>query len=595
MRATQKTNRFSRASECRIALRIKKSQIHILLAVALAALGACGPLAEVSKTEAKLGAQYGTIAELRRAEQAIADARKLKRTDPNGAVGFYLCGLEAAAKELRKNPGDRLALRDYDFALSRVFSIIRDAHFDPWTHPLHVPAPDGGEYVLTQRPAANRLWKPQEFDLIPADELNVHGKFVVPRVTRQGIGASLVAVRTQQAPRIRQRFVPASIYLAVTAVAHLSGRKYDIEFIDPLSMETATLSGRSLPSGADFTAPLALGLSRERPEKIGLPAMFDPERFANTAHLTQVQPYDPKKIPVLFVHGLQSTPVTWVPLVNTIWADPILRRNYQVWVFSYPSGYPIPYSALLLRRELDALNKTSPNHRPIVLVGHSMGGILSRLMITDSSGDKVWRYFFGTLPAQTKLSPESKALVREALVFKRRRDVARVIFISTPHRGSLIARSPIGRIASSMIRKSIEFVRLGPAILQASVVQEDPAVMKLKRMPNSIDTLSPNDPFVKIMNALPLAKDVPYHSIIGDRGRGDTPHSSDGVVPYWSSHVGGAKSEKIVPSDHGANQNPEGIAEVVRILKEHIESKGSVTKRQPRISRQGMLDVSAPR
>ena len=167
--------------------------------------------------------------------------------------------------------------------------------------------------------------------------------------------------------------------------------------------------------------------------------------------------------------------MTWVPLVNTIWADPILRRNYQVWVFSYPSGYPIPYSALLLRRELDALNKTFPNHRQIVLVGHSMGGILSRLMITDSSGDKVWRYFFGTLPAQTKLSPESKALVREALVFKRRRDVARVIFISTPHRGSLIAGSPIGRIASGMIRKSVEFVRLGPEILQASVVQEDPA------------------------------------------------------------------------------------------------------------------------
>ena len=153
-------HRFSRASECRIALRIKRSQTHTLLAAALAALGACAPLAEVSKTEPKLGAQYGTIVELRRAEQAIADVQKLKRTDPNRAVGFYLCGLEAAAKELRENPRDRLALRDYDFALSRVFSIIRDAHLDPWTHPLHVPAPDGGEYVLTQRPAANRLWKP---------------------------------------------------------------------------------------------------------------------------------------------------------------------------------------------------------------------------------------------------------------------------------------------------------------------------------------------------------------------------------------------------------------------------------------------------
>ena len=374
MRATQKTNRFSRTSECRIALRIKKSQSHILLAVALAALGACGPLAEVSKTEPKLGAQYGTIVELRRAEQAIDDAEKLKRTDPNRAVGFYLCGLEEAAKELWKNRRDRLALRDYNFALSRVFSILRDAHLDPWTRPLHVPAPDGGEYVLTQRPAANRLWKPQEFDLIPADELNVRGKFVVPRVTRQGIGASLVAVRNQQAPRIRQRFVPPRIYLAVTAVAHLSGRKYEIEFIDPLSMETATLSGRSLPSGADFTAPLALGcpandLRRSVCRRCST-RRDSPARPASRKSNRTIQ-----KIPVLFVHGLQSTPVTWVPLVNTIWADPILRRNYQVWVFSYPSGYPIPYSALLLRRELDALNKTFPNHRQIILVGHSMGGI----------------------------------------------------------------------------------------------------------------------------------------------------------------------------------------------------------------------------
>ncbi|HET7228136.1 MAG TPA: hypothetical protein VFJ55_05810, partial [Chthoniobacterales bacterium] len=264
------------------------------------------------------------------------------------------------------------------------------------------------------------------------------------------------------------------------------------------------------------------------------------------------------------------------PMLNAFWTDPVVRRNYQVWVFNYPTGYPIPYSALLLRRQLEALNKAFPNHRRIVLVGHSMGGIVSRLMITDSRGDKVWRYFFGTSPAQTKFSPESKALLREALIFKPRRDVARVIFIATPHRGSMVAQGPIGRIASSLIRKPLEFVRLGPEIMQASVVQEDPGVMKLKRIPNSIDTLSPSDAFVKIVNALPLAKGVPYHSIIGDRGRGDTPNSSDGVVPYWSSHIEGVKSEKIVPSDHGANQSPQGIAEVVRILKLHIESRGSV-------------------
>jgi hypothetical protein len=202
-----------------------------------------------------------------------------------------------------------------------------------------------------------------------------------------------------------------------------------------------------------------------------------------------------------------------------------------------------------------------------------MGGIISRLMVTDSGGDKLWRDFFGKSPAQTALSPESKALLKEALIFKPRHDVARVIFISTPHRGSVIAQGPIGRLASSLIHMPMESVRLGPEILQASVVQEEPGMLKLKRMPNSIDTLAPNDPFVKSMNALTLAKGIPYHSIMGDRGRGDAPNSSDGVVPYWSSHVSGAKSEKIAPSDHGPNQNPEGIAEVIRIFKEHGQTK----------------------
>jgi pimeloyl-ACP methyl ester carboxylesterase len=300
--------------------------------------------------------------------------------------------------------------------------------------------------------------------------------------------------------------------------------------------------------------------------------MLVPEKFAEKARLTRLQPYDPKKIPVLFVHGLQDTMTTWAPMVNALRADPVLRRNYQLWVFSYPTGYMIPYSALLLRRELDALNKVFPNHRPIVLVGHSMGGIISRLMITDTYGDKVWRNYFGKSPEQTNLSPQTRALLTEALIFKRRPDVACVIFISTPHRGSIIAKNSIGRIASSIVRMPAYLVTLGHEMLQASV-QDDPAVMRMTRIPNSIDTLSPNNRFVKIMNTLPIAKGVPYHSIIGDRGRGDTPNSSDGVVAYWSSHLDGAKSERIVPSSHGAHQNAQGIAEVARILKEHVGSK----------------------
>ena len=145
--AVHKTNRFSPTSYRCIASRIKRNQTLFPLIAALATLGACAPLAEVREVNPKLGAQHGTLPQLHRAEQAIADAEKFKRTDPKKAVGFYLGGVESATNELRKNPKDRLALRDYAFALSRVFSVIRDAHLDPWTHPLHVMSPDDGEYV----------------------------------------------------------------------------------------------------------------------------------------------------------------------------------------------------------------------------------------------------------------------------------------------------------------------------------------------------------------------------------------------------------------------------------------------------------------
>jgi len=549
---------------------VRRSKTSILAIVALAALAGCAPLAKVRDVNPTLGAQYGS-----HAEQAIAAGQKLQQTEPEKALGCYLRGVELATAELPKNAKDSLAVNDYNFALSRVFSVIRDAHLNPWTHPLQVPGCDGGTYSVIQHPARDSRWRPQDYDLIPADNLDVRGKFIGPRVIRDGIGAPLVAVRTTYAPTLRQPFLPPRLYLSVTAVARFTGRHCEIEFINALSSETVSVAGRTLPSAGDFTAPLALGLSREHPEKIGLPALLNPDEFADKARIIQVQPYEREKIPVLFVHGLQETPVSWIPMVNALSADPVIRHHYQAWVFSYPSGYPIQYSALLLRRELDALNRSFPNHRRIILVGHSMGGILCRLMITDSDGDRLWRYFFGKTPAQTRLSPESKALVKEALIFKPRREVARVIFIATPHRGSEIAQGPIGRFASSLIHKPMQFVRLGPEIMQASVAQEEPGVFKLKRIPNSIDTLAPNDAFVQVMNTLPLAKSAPYHSIIGDRGRGDTPNSSDGVVPYWSSHLQGAESEKIVPSNHGAHQSQPGIAEVIRILRERSASGGS--------------------
>ncbi len=304
------------------------------------------------------------------------------------------------------------ALRDYNFALARVFSVLRDAPLDPWTHKLNVPAPDGSKYFVVHRPFANRLWKPQDFELVPADELSVTGKFVLPRVTRAGLGAPLVVIRKSQAPTLSEPFLPPRIFFGVTAIAHFSGRRCEIEFLNPLARETASVDGKTLPAAADFTAPLAVGLSRDRLDKIAMPAMLDPEKFASRTRLVLTQPYDPNKIPVLLVHGLQATPVTWAPMVNTLSADPLLRRHYQVWVFTYPTGYPVPYSALLLRRQLEEIGKTYPGHRRIILVGHSMGGLLCRLMVSDSGSDKLWRHFFANRPREPRFHPKARLCLR---------------------------------------------------------------------------------------------------------------------------------------------------------------------------------------
>jgi hypothetical protein len=185
-------------------------------------------------------------------------------------------------------------------------------------------------------------------------------------------------------------------------------------------------------------------------------------------------------------------------------------------------------------------------------------------MITDAS-DKIWRNFFGTSPAKTQLASETRRLLEEVLVFNHRPEVKRVIFISTPHRGSKLASGWIGRIGASLIRTPRLFTSIYASTKPFLIA--DPAAGQLNRMPNSVDTLEPNDRFVEAVNKLPITPGIPYHSIIGDRGRGDTPNSSDGVVPYWSSHLDGAQSELIVPSNHAAPRNPEAIREVERILK----------------------------
>jgi hypothetical protein len=162
---------------------------------------------------------------------------------------------------------------------------------------------------------------------------------------------------------------------------------------------------------------------------------------------------------------------------------------------------------------------------------------------------------------------DTKRFVESLLIFRHRPEVSRVVFISTPHRGSAIASNWIGHIGIALVKLPPNLTKTGDVVIRFET-NAGASVDKPNRLhfPTSIDTLSPNNRFVLALNTLPIADHVPYHSIIGDRGRGDTPNSSDGVVDYWSSHLEGAQSERIVPSDHSAHHNKEGMEEVHRIL-----------------------------
>jgi pimeloyl-ACP methyl ester carboxylesterase len=498
--------------------------------------------------------------------QKILRAMHLARVSPLVALGENIQASQEALALLKKDSGNAAALHDYNFAVARIVGIIRDTELDPWTHPLTVPSPSGGTYLLEHKPDPRPMWNPNLYNFTPADQFMIGGKYVEEHVSRVGIGAPVVAVGKWDNKEWRKNYFTKKVYYGVTAVARFQGNRCIIAFEDPLAQETTSVNGKKMDLAADFTVPLAVMLTSTTHKIPKLERLLNPEKWAETAQLSRLEPYNPNKAVVLVIHGLMDSPSTWAPMIINLRSDPEIRKHYQFWFYSYPSGYPYPYSASILRENLDGVEKSFPLHKPMVVIGHSMGGCISRLLITDT-GDTLWKRLFNHSPADTRLPASSKKLYTDSVIFKHRPEIGRVVFISSPLKGSEMASLSIGRIGSMLVRTPRKLLLAGNDALK--VVTFHANDLKLKRAPNSIDTLSPKNRFVRMINTIPIVPGIPYHTIIGDRGRGDSPNSSDGVVPYWSSHMDGAQSEYIVPSDHGAHQNPMAFEEVKRILKQN--------------------------
>jgi hypothetical protein len=281
---------------------------------------------------------------LTNADMGIVKAMQIDRRDPLVALGEHMSAAETALRQLERRPQDETARHTYNFTVGRIIATIRDAKLDPLTEPLRVPA-SGGEFVLTHKPDPRPQWNPALYDFTPADQFDVHGTYVTERTTRDGIGAPVVAVGREANKEAHANFSLSRIYYGVTAIARFDGRRCVLSFEDPLAVETVRMDGQIFPLAADFAVPLAVMLASTNPKKLELTRLLNPAKYAETARISRLQPYDPNKTVVLVIHGLMDSPATWAPMLNRLRGYEEIRRNYQFWFYSYPSGYPYPYSA----------------------------------------------------------------------------------------------------------------------------------------------------------------------------------------------------------------------------------------------------------
>jgi pimeloyl-ACP methyl ester carboxylesterase len=292
-------------------------------------------------------------------------------------------------------------------------------------------------------------------------------------------------------------------------------------------------------------------------------------------NLFMIQPYRPGRIPVVFVHGTASSPARWAEMTNELMNDPVLGRRYQFWFYLYNTGNPVAYSAMGLREGLQHLVKEvdpegkDPALRQMVVIGHSQGGLLTKMTVVNS-GTRFWDANFKGSIEQADLSPETKDLLRRSIFVEPLPFVTEVVFICTPHRGSFLAENWLGKIARSLVtfpakvtKVSIDLVKLDPAGAAQTAVH----------MPTAIDNMDGSTPFIKTLSSLPIAPGVKAHSIIAVQGDGPPEQGDDGVVKYTSAHIDGVDSELIVRDSHSTQATPETIEEVRRILYAHLKEQ----------------------
>lgn len=355
-----------------------------------------------------------------------------------------------------------------------------------------------------------------------------------------------------------------------------------LDVYSPEATEHVELQGEQVPLAGNFTAAYGLWLAQSGFATQSLRTLFGMSEGINKPHIYLMQPWDPDRRIIFMLHGLGSSPEAWVNVANEIMGEQELRREFQVWQVYYPTNAPIA----LNRYEIaQAFNQTLQHFDPagrtrasrdMIYIGHSMGGVLARLLVS-SSGETLWNDVTTRHELKGERLRRIQAKLGPVLHFQPQPNVERAIFIAAPHQGTDIAGNRIGRLLGRLVRLPLTI--LGSFEEAFLALQQDDGQRggnKKARVPNSIDNLKASDPFVKAAASLPIQPGLKYHSIIAHR-KPDVPleQSDDGLVPYWSAHLDGALSEKVITSGHSVQETPQAVLEIRRILREDVDEVGA--------------------
>ncbi|TPS15365.1 alpha/beta hydrolase [Acinetobacter baumannii] len=377
-------------------------------------------------------------------------------------------------------------------------------------------------------------------------------------------------------------------YLAATIVAEPKHAKTiqeiinDPEFVirvyDPYRTDNINVAGKQYPLAANFSAPYGLWLAENNLGVAAYLSLIDRDQHLSMPHLYMLEPYNPNKKIIVLVHGLASSPEAWIALTNDVMGDTVLRDNYQVWQVFYSTNMPILESRFqiyaLLKQAFGSLNPSDPAAHDAVLVGHSMGGIISRLLVSDADITKPALEMM-TIRQQNRF--KKHPMVTERLQMHSISNFDRAIFLASPHRGTDYA----DRWFTLAARK---IIRLPGAFLSAVATSLTTENLDIKDFLNNIDNgliqngpsdLSHQSKFMELTENINPHQGLIFHSIMGNITKSDDPNViTDGIVPYKSAHLEGAKSEKVLPGGHSIQLTPQAVLELRRILREHLVEHG---------------------